>query len=59
MTGDLPKGRMHLWHYFGSLQNRVRLQDPGDESVGLVAHYQVLTDREGRAPGLFRRVGGP
>ena len=26
LTGDRPTGRMHLGHWVGSLQNRVRLQ---------------------------------
>lgn len=46
MTGDRPTGRLHLGHYFGTLQNRVRLQDLGVESYVLVADYQVLTDRD-------------
>ncbi|WP_411733946.1 tryptophan--tRNA ligase [Paeniglutamicibacter sp.] len=45
LTGDSPTGRLHLGHYFGTLQNRVRLQDLGVESFVLVADYQVLTDR--------------
>ena len=31
MTGDRPTGNLHLGHYFGSLANRVRLQDAGVE----------------------------
>ena len=27
LTGDRPTGRLHLGHYVGSLENRVRLQD--------------------------------
>ena len=27
LTGDGPTGRLHIGHYFGSLQNRVKLQD--------------------------------
>ncbi len=46
MTGDRPTGRLHLGHYFGTLQNRVRLQNLGVESFVLVADYQVLTDRD-------------
>ncbi|MYV65336.1 hypothetical protein GT043_05110, partial [Streptomyces sp. SID2131] len=29
LTGDRPTGRLHLGHYFGTLHNRVRLQDLG------------------------------
>ncbi|MFZ2042690.1 MAG: tryptophan--tRNA ligase, partial [Trebonia sp.] len=46
LTGDRPTGPLHLGHYFGSLQNRVRLQDGGAEVFVLVADYQVLTDRD-------------
>ncbi|WP_372349160.1 tryptophan--tRNA ligase [Streptomyces sp. KL116D] len=46
LTGDRPTGRLHLGHYFGTLHNRVRLQDLGVETFVLVADYQVLTDRD-------------
>jgi tryptophanyl-tRNA synthetase len=46
LTGDRPTGPLHLGHYFGSLRNRVRLQDAGAEVFVLVADYQVLTDRD-------------
>jgi tryptophanyl-tRNA synthetase len=46
MTGDRPTGRLHLGHYFGTLRNRVRLQELGAEVFVLIADYQVLTDRE-------------
>ncbi|MFA5040637.1 MAG: tryptophan--tRNA ligase [Bdellovibrionales bacterium] len=46
MTGDRPTGDLHIGHYFGSLQNRVRLAKLGVESFILIADYQVLTDRE-------------
>src|SRR5579864_3069955 len=46
LTGDRPTGRLHLGHYFGTLANRVRLQDLGAEVFVLVADYQVLTDRD-------------
>lgn len=46
LTGDRPTGALHIGHYFGSLRNRVRLQDAGVETWLLVADYQVITDRE-------------
>jgi tryptophanyl-tRNA synthetase len=46
LTGDRPTGPLHLGHYFGTLQNRVRLQDEGADVLVLVADYQVLTDRD-------------
>jgi tryptophanyl-tRNA synthetase len=46
LTGDRPTGRLHLGHYFGTLHNRLRLQDLGVEMFVLIADYQVLTDRD-------------
>jgi tryptophanyl-tRNA synthetase len=46
LTGDRPTGQLHLGHYFGTLHNRVRLQDLGAEMFVLIADYQVLTDRD-------------
>ncbi|MFF3014902.1 tryptophan--tRNA ligase [Streptomyces sp. NPDC057939] len=46
LTGDRPTGPLHLGHYFGTLQGRVRLQDAGVDTFVLVADYQVLTDRD-------------
>ena len=46
LTGDRPTGQLHLGHYFGTLRNRVRLQDLGAEVLVLIADYQVLTDRD-------------
>jgi tryptophanyl-tRNA synthetase len=46
LTGDRPTGYLHLGHYFGTLANRVRLQDAGAELIVLIADYQVLTDRD-------------
>ncbi|AZQ78184.1 tryptophan--tRNA ligase [Flaviflexus ciconiae] len=46
LTGDRPTGNLHLGHYFGSLRNRVELQNAGVESWLIVADYQVITDRD-------------
>ncbi|HPT83748.1 MAG TPA: tryptophan--tRNA ligase [Limnochordia bacterium] len=46
LTGDRPTGRLHIGHYFGSLQNRVRLHKLGVPTFIVIADYQVLTDRE-------------
>ncbi|MEV4165484.1 tryptophan--tRNA ligase [Nonomuraea dietziae] len=45
LTGDRPTGPLHLGHYFGTLANRVRLQERHRMYV-LVADYQVITDRD-------------
>lgn len=57
MTGDRPTGNLHLGHYFGSLANRVRLQNAGVETFILVADYQVITDRDGTGPIRERVLG--
>ena len=46
LTGDRPTGPLHLGHLFGTLANRVRLQQAGIEVLVLVADYQVITDRD-------------
>jgi tryptophanyl-tRNA synthetase len=51
LTGDRPTGPLHVGHLFGSLLNRVRLQDLGVAVMVLVADYQALTDRD--APGTL------
>lgn len=42
LTGDRPTGKLHLGHYVGSLENRVRLQDEY-KCFFLIADYHVLT----------------
>ena len=46
LTGDRPTGPLHIGHYFGSLRNRVELQQLGIETFIVIADYQVLTDRD-------------
>ena len=46
LTGDRPTGPLHLGHYFGTLANRVRLQDLGVDVLVLVADYQTIIDRD-------------
>jgi tryptophanyl-tRNA synthetase len=46
LTGDRPTGNLHIGHLFGSLENRVRLQNKGLDTFIVIADYQVLTDRE-------------
>ena len=43
LTGDRPTSPLHLGHYVGSLQNRVRLQDEYETYI-LIADIQALTD---------------
>src|SRR6266481_1291380 len=45
LTGDRPTAKsFHLGNYYGTLQNRVRLQDEY-ESFFLIADYHMLTTR--------------
>ena len=43
LTGDRPTGKLHIGHYIGSLENRVKLQDKYDQFV-MIADVQALTD---------------
>lgn len=52
LTGDRPTGKLHIGHYFGSLENRVRLQDEYETYI-LVADVQALTDNFNN-PGKIR-----
>lgn len=46
LTGDRPTGRLHLGHYFGTIKERVNLQDQGVPTRVVIADYQVITDRD-------------
>ena len=46
LTGERPTGLLHLGHYFGSIAERVRLQQAGVESFLVLADYQVIADRD-------------
>ena len=48
LTGDRPTGRMHIGHWVGSLQNRVRLQYTHD-CYFIVADLHTLTTRPEKA----------
>ncbi len=45
LTGDRPTGKLHIGHYFGSLQKRIEMQNSGlyDPYI-LIADVQALTD---------------
>jgi tryptophanyl-tRNA synthetase len=45
LTGDRTTGALHVGHYFGSLKNRVLLQNWGVDVFVLLADYQAITDR--------------
>ncbi|MEI8270153.1 MAG: tryptophan--tRNA ligase [bacterium] len=44
LTGDRPTGHLHLGHFVGSIQNRLKLQNEVDKSFYMVADIQALTD---------------
>lgn len=46
LTGDRPTGRLHLGHYFGSIKERVAMQNRGVNTNIIIADYQVITDRD-------------
>ena len=43
LTGDRPTGNLHIGHYFGSLRQRVELQDKYETYIE-IADVQALTD---------------
>ena len=49
LTGDRPTGPLHLGHYVGSLQNRVRMQDTHEQ-------YILIADMMPPDPSHRRRV---
>ncbi len=47
LTGDRPTGRLHLGHWVGSIQNRVRLQHEY-ETILIIADLHMLTTKRSR-----------
>lgn len=47
LTGDTPTGRLHLGHWVGSLENRIKLQDEYD-CFFLIANIHAFTTRADR-----------
>lgn len=43
LTGDRPTGKLHLGHYFGSLENRVQMQNEMEQFI-IIADIQAMTD---------------
>jgi tryptophanyl-tRNA synthetase len=46
LTGERPTGPLHIGHLFGTIANRVRIQELGATTFIVIADYQVLTDRD-------------
>ena len=60
LTGDRPTGRLHLGHWVGSIQNRVRLQAEMD-CYFIIADLHTLTTKPEKAqlaevPGMIREM---
>jgi tryptophanyl-tRNA synthetase len=60
LTGDRPTGRLHLGHWVGSIQNRVRLQQEMD-CYFIIADLHTLTTRPERervaeVPGMIHEM---
>ena len=45
LTGERPTGPLHIGHLFGTIANRVHMQDIGATIFIVIADYQILTDR--------------
>lgn len=55
LTGDRPTGKLHLGHFVGSLENRVKLQADYDTYI-MVADVQGLTDHFATPEKIRRNV---
>ncbi len=60
LTGDRPTGRLHLGHWVGSIQNRVRLQTEM-ECYFIIADLHTLTTKPekehlAQVPGMIREM---
>ncbi|HRQ72793.1 MAG TPA: tryptophan--tRNA ligase [Phycisphaerales bacterium] len=53
LTGDTPTGRLHLGHWVGSLENRVRLQQD-HECYFLLANMHAFTTRATKSADIRR-----
>lgn len=52
LTGDTPTGKLHLGHYVGTLENRVKLQDEYDTFIVLADTHALTT--LSKEPGRIR-----
>lgn len=56
LTGDRPTGKLHLGHYIGSMQSRVRLQDEYAKCFYMIADVQALTDNANNPEKVHKNV---
>ena len=52
LTGDRPTGRLHLGHYFGSIRERVAMQNRGVKSNIIFTHSAVPAENQLMLPFL-------
>lgn len=55
ISGDTPTGKLHLGHWVGSVENRVRMQDEYD-CYFLIANIQAFTTRMDRPGEVHQNV---
>lgn len=55
LTGDTPTGKLHLGHWVGSLENRLKLQDQYD-CYFLIANIHAFTTRMDRPADIHQSV---
>lgn len=55
LTGDTPTGRLHLGHYVGSLENRLRLQKDYD-CYFIIANLHAFTTRMDKPADIHQSV---
>ena len=55
VTGDRPTGNLHLGHYVGTLENRIKLQDTYD-CFFLIADLHMLTTHQDKVDSLKENI---
>ena len=55
VTGDRPTGSLHLGHYVGTLENRIKLQDSYN-CFFLIADLHMLTTHQDKVDGLNENI---
>ena len=53
LTGERPTGPLHIGHLFGTVANRVHLQQSGVETFLVLADYQAYIDAQARVSALW------
>jgi len=55
LTGDTPTGRLHLGHWVGSVENRIKMQDDYD-CYFIIANIQAFTTRMDKPAEVHQNV---